>query len=180
MNRRDWYERVNAAWPTGPLPKLTAAEAVKAARRLFRFCKMKERIEPTTGNRHTWRRGGVFYVNPEKGWHSLVHSVSHWAHYIRHRTVNVGPHDKSHARLELRLIRQVVKRGWLDGKLRTRPKEVAVADTSPAAVADARLEHARAMLRKAETRAKRAETIRKKWARRVARLEKNSAHTSAA
>ena len=35
-----------------------------------------------------------------------------------------------------------------------------------------RLEHARAMLKKAETRSKRAETIRKKWARRLRELER--------
>lgn len=176
MNRRDWYERVNAAWPAGPLPKLTGPEALKAARRLFRFCKVGiPHLELTSGNRHTWmKRGGTFQVNPDKGWHSLVHSVSHWAHYSRNGNLT-APHAKEHARLELRLVRQVVKRGWLDGRLRPKPRTLA-APVPPSP--DAKLEHARTMLRRAETRAKRAETIRKKWARRVSRLGKRTAATA--
>jgi hypothetical protein len=173
MNRRDWYERVNAAWPAGPLPKLTTDEAVKAARRLFRFCKLKVReVTATSGNRHNWGRwDGVFVVNPDKGWRELVHGVAHWAHY-RLTPGGVAPHDKSHARLELRLVKQVVKRGWLTGRLKPQPK-VATATAKPAG--DAKLEHARAMLAKADTRLKRATTIRRKWAQRVARLERKVA-----
>lgn len=39
-----------------------------------------------------------------------------------------------------------------------------------------RIEHARAMLAKASTRRKRAQTIEKKWARRVAALERKARH----
>jgi hypothetical protein len=172
MNRQDWYERVNAAWPAGPLPKLTMEEAVKACRRLFRFCGVTvPHIQPTSGNRHNWGRYGTFYVNVDKGWHALVHGVSHWAHYLRTRGTDVAPHDKSHARLELRLVRQVVKRGWLAGRLKRQPKPEAP-PPAPADVRSRKLEHARAMLAKADTRLKRATTIRRKWARKVAGLER--------
>jgi len=176
MNRRDWYERVNAAWPA-QVPALTAAEATKAVRRLLRFCKVARLpVKITSGNRHNWVHGGAFHINLDKGWRELVHSVGHWAYF--RRGTDPTPHNKSHARLELRLVRQVVKRGWLDGRLKTKPK--LTPNLSVEGVVEDKREHARAMLRKAETRAKRAETIRKKWARRVARLEKISAPASAA
>ena len=170
MNRREWYERVNAAWPA-QVPALTGAEAVKAARRLFRWAGMKVReVTETSGNRHNWGDAGSFVVNPEKGWRELVHGVSHWVHYLRNRVGAFrSPHDKSHARLELSMVRQVVKRGWLDGRLKSKPAAAAAA--VPTAKND-KLAHARAMLAKADTRLKRATTIRRKWARRVARLEK--------
>lgn len=65
---------------------------------------------------------------------------------------------------------------WASGMvLREREEEpvVPVEERRAAARAD-RVEHARSMLRKAETRSKRANTILKKWKRRVATLEKNS------
>jgi hypothetical protein len=170
MNRREWYERVNAAWPA-QVPALTGAEAVKAARRLFRWAGVAMPVvKETSGNRHNWGRlGGSFHVNPGKGWRELVHGVAHWAHYLLTRRQHVAPHDKAHARLELSMVRQVLKRGWLDGRLKPQERpERAPAKTST----DAKLEHARAMLRRADTRLKRADTIRRKWARRVKRLEK--------
>ena len=36
ITRREWYARVNAAWPT-PLPPLTGPEALRAFRRLYRY-----------------------------------------------------------------------------------------------------------------------------------------------
>lgn len=191
MNRRDWYARVNAAWPAGPLPKLTGEEALKATRRLFRFCKLaKHRLALTSGRRHTWYRYGTFYVNPDKGWHNLVHNISHWVERCR----TGDAHSKTHARLELRLVKQVVKRGWLEGKLRRQPKPTLVdaaraacdpmAQPTPlirrATPDEEKLAHARRMMAKATTRAKRAQTILRKWARRVARLEKKAAPMAAA
>ena len=173
MNRADWYKRVNDAWPA-EVPKLTAEEAVKAARRLFRFCGVKvTELKVSSGNRNNWGNwAGGFTVNPSKGWHALVHGVSHWVHYLKTRHT-VAPHDKSHARLELRLVRQVVKRGWLTGRLKTQPKPAAPAPTITE-LTNNKLEHARAMLAKADTRLKRATTIRRKWARRVARIERTA------
>lgn len=176
MNRREWYERVNAAWPQA-VPALTGLEAVRAARRLFRFCKVKvARIVETSGNRSSWAgydsAGLRFRVNPAGGWKLLVHSVSHWAHY---RTApGVAPHDKAHARLELRLVKQVLKRGWLEGRLKPAPQPKAAAPAPSSA--GAKVDHARAMLRRAETRAKRAATILAKWKRRVARAERKAAN----
>ena len=131
------YSTVNGAWPImtdpangrsymAPLPKLTDAEAITAVKRLLRFAKVKYRgkYRITTGRRHTWPRYGIYSVNAGAGWHSLVHSVSHWCH----RRLHPGkkPHDVTgaHAFLERSMIQHVVTSGWLEGKLR-RPEKPA-------------------------------------------------------
>jgi hypothetical protein len=62
---------------------------------------------------------------------------------------------------------------WAEG-LQLREQEAKLPEEREAAFRANRLEHAQAMLRKAETRAKRAETIRTKWRRRVAALERGN------
>lgn len=166
--RRDLYDRANAEWPA-TVPPLTFAEAEKAARRLYRHATGKLLPMPckeTTGRRYTWPRRGELRINAGHGWKQLVHLLSHWLFRLRHP--NERPHGKAHARFERRLIRQVVQRGWLDGRLKTTAKEPT---PTPAPVpeqrATAAIEHAERMLAKATTRAKRAETIRRKWERRL-------------
>lgn len=112
VTRREWYRRVNAAWPQ-PLPALTAGEAVRALRRLYRFAfkrTLQAQVKVTSGRRETQRRHLVWYVNPAQGWSDLVHVLSHYAER--------SGHNGRHARMELRMIREVVRRGWLDGRLR--------------------------------------------------------------
>jgi hypothetical protein len=128
VSRKEWYARVNDTWPA-EVPELTADEAVRAARKLYRFVRRRKcpwKIETTSGNRYSYQRGGVLYVNPTgrwhgaaKGWQTLVHDLSHWLG---------GGHSKEHARLEARMVREVIGRGWLNGalKARARPAPVAV------------------------------------------------------
>lgn len=115
------YERVNGSWPT-QLPELTPQEAVSAARRLYRFGvgrRFEGSVRVTSGNRYTWTRRGVLYVNPEKGWTHLVHDLSHYAH--RRKNPHLKPHE-GHAWLEREMIEHVISRGWLDGKLKREQK----------------------------------------------------------
>jgi hypothetical protein len=116
------YVRVNAEWPT-EVPALTPQEAVSAARRLYWFGMKKawkRSIKLTSGNRFTWIRSGVLYVNPDKGWRALVHDISHLVHYHLHP--NLSGHDWRHAHLERAMVSLVVSKGWLEGKLRRKPK----------------------------------------------------------
>lgn len=120
------YERVNEAWPD-EVPALSAEEATKAARRLYRWATGETWYGPeivTSGNRYS---GLVYHdglksliVNPERGWKSLVHHLSHSFYWA----ANPGekPHSKDHARLEKNMIKEVLRRGWLDGGLRTEEK----------------------------------------------------------
>jgi len=196
VNRRDWYQRVNEAWPgydpvakCHHLPALTFPEAARAARLLWRYAlgsTLRLRVVETSGNRRTWIYDGELRVNPELGWNELTHDLSHLFQRVRDPTTT--PHSKEHARLELRLVR----RGWLDGRLKDAPRPAAAAPEQlkqPAASGgvtlpgglvdrqlaagfslDKRVAHAQAMLRRAVTRCRRAETILKKWRRRAAAL----------
>lgn len=122
VSRSEWYRRVNASWPT-PVPQLTAEEAVKAARKLWRWG-MGENwvgpIEVTSGNRYTWVRRGVLYVNP-RSWDRFVHDVSHLLWYSANRG-QAKPHDKGHARFELKIRKEVLRRGWLAGALKAKAR----------------------------------------------------------
>jgi hypothetical protein len=158
---RQKYERVNGTWPTPPsqLPKLTGQEAISAAKRLYRLGTGKAFVgkwEVTSGNRHSYPRWGRFWVNPEKGWHALVHNLSH----VCHRKVNPThkPHSPSHAWLERKLIEHVVTEGWLDGKLRLPEKPKA--DTG-----DVRYERVLSRIASWERKAKRAANALKKLSR---------------
>lgn len=126
VTRKEWYNRVNALWPADIRQRsLTALEAIRAARKLYRFVTGKsipaQNVRLTSGNRSTDIRRGIMFVNPQgakrdthRGWEALVHDLSH-------RLVNVA-HGGEHARLEIRMIKEVVKRGWLNGTLRDEPK----------------------------------------------------------
>jgi len=132
------YANVNGAWPdTVPVP--TPQEALAGARRLVRLAlklgppnvvpwrtKFGGKFELTSGNRFTWTRRGVFYVNPDKpewgvgrGWQTMCHDIAHWAH---RRLYGGKPHTAQHAFIERKLAEYVVSNGWLDGKLK-RPEK---------------------------------------------------------
>lgn len=166
---REWYGRVNATWPAGPLPIPTEREAAAAARRLYRYALGKTwtgSVEITSGRRYTWVRRGVLVVNPNRqehqgsGWVSLVHDLSHMFH---HRLSSERPHGGTHARLEIRLIKQVLKRGWLHGALRA---HVVLAEPAPQADPRiAKLRNIEAKTKRWTTKLKRAQTALKKLAR---------------
>lgn len=114
----EWYRRVNAVIPHNTPPP-TGKQAINAVRRLYRFVmkrKMKFKVKLTSGRRYTWRRGDTFFVNPNRpgwrhsGWHALIHDLSHYLHRWK---IGGKPHAKSHAKLELRLAKECVRRGWI-------------------------------------------------------------------
>lgn len=168
VSRREWYERANAAWPE-QLPALTAGEAVRAARRLYRFVTRrtwKGEVVVTSGNRYS--KVSVYrnqiIVNPDAGWHSLVHLLSHYLYR--------GGHTKEHARLERRMIKEVVRRGWLTGTLKDKPKP-------PAPPVDKRAqeqERLAARLARWETKQRRAIRAIAKLRRRLRILARRPVH----
>lgn len=122
---KEWYARVDATWPE-PVPTPSVAEALKGAKKLYRFALGQNiKVEATSGNRYTWPKHGVLMVNPDhrgghhRGWEALVHDLSHYAHQRLHP--GIKPHSREHARLELKLAKEVVKRGWLAGTLEPVP-----------------------------------------------------------
>lgn len=168
------YESVNGQWPEGTNEgrsiKPSPQEAIAGAKRLYRIAfgrPFRGKMKLTSGRRYTYIRSGIFYVNPDQrywtgqggGWHEIVHGISHYA------SARLFPkakgHGPQHAFLERQLIAEVVKRGWLDGKLKRPEKPKPVVDRNE-------LELARIIARakRWEARRKRAETALKKLARR--------------
>jgi len=131
-----WDRLVNDKWPQ-PVPLPTEAEAIAGARRLFRKATgraWRGRVRIASGNRHTWVRRGVLYVNPtyrwRPGWPGIVHGIAHYAHYLKHP--DDPPHSDRQAYTERDLVDYVLAQGWLDGKLKrpatTKPKRDPVKD----------------------------------------------------
>lgn len=121
--RKELYQRVNDALPLDVKKPLSNEESIRAAKKLYRFGLKRAWTGPvviTSGRNYTYVRGGVLRVNPNQcggGLSELIHSMSHYVHNRLHP--DLAPHDKKHARLELRMRKQVAKRGWLLGSLKT-------------------------------------------------------------
>lgn len=161
VSRAEWYSRVNGAWPESR-PPLTAEEAVRAGRKLYRRFRGKPCRLPTvvtSGNRYSGVRFGELRVNPAQGWRDFVHSLSHNFYWL---DSSDKPHAKSHARLELRMIKHVVRSGWLSGALKSKPR----AERPPEDPRALRLQRTQAALKRWRSKARRAATAIKKLERR--------------
>ena len=125
-NPIDLHNKNAGVWPE-VVPPLTAAEAERAFRRLYRFSMGETypgKTEISSGNRQparfTWAGNyRLVVLNPEKGWKDFIHHLSHY--FVDLCNGNEG-HSKFHARFELKLVKEVIKRGWLDGKLNDQSK----------------------------------------------------------
>jgi hypothetical protein len=125
------YGEVNAAWncDTKTMRKPTDKEALKACRlliaegyRAFGDGRKapKHEFKITRGRNHTWKRNGIFYVNPDEdceGFAEIVHSVSHWIH--RRCQPRHGAHS-FHASIEKHLVQFVIKKRWIQDGLKVR------------------------------------------------------------
>ena len=127
-----WNSHPNQGVPPSP------EEAIKGFKILYRAATgrtFKGVIKITSGNRHTWCRRGVWTLNPNDtnsffgGWREIVHSMSHWFH--SRNNPSLAPHHPKQAYLERKLTEVALRRGFLDGKLKPKPKppvdELAVA-----------------------------------------------------
>lgn len=181
VTRKEWYRRVNAAWPE-QLPELTPLEAIRAARKLYRFALgvtfPAQNVRLTSGRRYTYIRRATMFVNPNghsagsrRGWEALVHDLSHY--FDSKLSPETRPHASAHARLEIRLINEVRRRGWLDGSLKDE-EEVRVEPTAAAVRAE---KYAR-ILRRLEvwdSKKRRAENAIKKLGRQLRYYEQQIA-----
>lgn len=171
--RREKYHAVNEQWPEGTNHgcdlKPTPQEAMSAAKRLYRFALKKPfrgKIKLTSGRRYTWIRNHVLYVNPDcrgKGWHELVHDLSHYCSWRLYP--NAKGHGHQHMFLEKDMIAYVVKSGWLDGKLRPKPSK-AKAKPDASAKLDAAAKRWTTKLRRATTALRKIARQRAALARR--------------
>jgi hypothetical protein len=182
---RESYEPVNAAWQAADvIAPMTRAEAERSARRLFRFATgetFRGTVRVTSGNRYSYlvswrfpdgiRHSYTMQVNPSCGWRQHVHTLSHSFYpFCRWRNSD-KPHSRSHARLELRMAKEVIRRGWLAGTLRDAPKAASTVDDKRAAKR-AKLE---ARVVAWERKAKRAETALRKLRKALRAMDRADA-----
>lgn len=166
--RKFYDDQVNAQWPA-TIPALTATEAERAARRLYRVamgraCTLPVKV--TAGRNHTYIRRGTLRVNPAKGWRDLVHGLGHAFYALLYP--NRKPHSGQHASMERALIRYVVGHGWLEGKLKPATEESAPADKRAANLA-----RTLAAIKRWETKEKRARNALKKLRAKAKRQERD-------
>tara|TARA_R110002020_G_C15990987_1_gene749350 strand:+ start:117 stop:713 length:597 start_codon:yes stop_codon:yes gene_type:complete len=124
----DYNRLVNSKWPDHiPIPE--PDEAVAFAKAVYRKAMgrpWKGKTKVVSGNRHTWVRNGVLNVNPNTrglssaGFQNILHNISHFAHRRLHP--NDRPHSDSQLYLERNLTDWVLKKGFLNGSLKTSPK----------------------------------------------------------
>lgn len=112
---KEWYRRVNAIWPA-KVPPLTFEQGANAAQRLHRFVTGANYVGTfveTSGRRYSsYPRRGRYPINAQLGWKRLIHDISHYL-YSYHLAPDDRPHAKGHARLEMKLAKEVIRRGWL-------------------------------------------------------------------
>ena len=178
------YEHVNGAWPE-QVPVPSPQEALAGARRLVRLALTlgppdgpklrvsRYKFKLTSGNRYSYTRNRTFMVNPDKrefgvgrGWQSMCHDISHWAH---RRLFGGKPHTAQHAFIERKLAEHVVKSGWLEGKLKRPEKLKPPVDHK--AVRAARIE---TRIASWQRKLKRAENALKKLRRQKAYYERQA------
>ena len=175
------YDNVNAAWPDNPAMP-TGQEALAGARKLVKLAlsfgpappscwegrrhKFRGEFKLTSGNRYTWTRRGVFYVNPARhewnvgnGWQTIVHNIAHWAGHRLYPGAN--PHDHRTAFIERKLAEHVVKNGWLEGKLKRPAKPKIKTD-----IRRERYESTLMAIARLRTKLKRTQTILRKLEKR--------------
>ena len=116
-----WDRLVNNKFD-GKQPILSEVDSLYAARKLYRKAMGREwcgEFKLTSGNRYTWIRRGVFYVNPDKrergsiqqafgfdndevrGVRAIIHDVSHICHY------RLRPNDAAHSKHQAYLERDL-------------------------------------------------------------------------
>jgi len=148
----DIHKEKAPLWPDF-VPPLTAPEAIRAAKRLWRYSlgmTYVGKIHVGTGNRINWYGNGTLTVNPSRGWKAMVHELSHY--FWRRANPGERPHSKHHARFETKLVKEVLKRGWLEGVLRDKaPVKEAHARAKKLALIEAGIERWEAKAKRART-----------------------------
>jgi len=170
---------IRALWDTLTPPPLTTPEAKRAAKKLYRY---------STG--HTWEgqviagvtqvrfngwkfgvpvQGTHIAVSAKDGWEALVHHLADDITYAFQGDLNT---------CELAMVREVIKRGWMDGRLCDR---VAAPLTKEQRAANKRRDavvRIKQRIKAWTTKHKRATTALKKLNAQLKRMEKKRTHNA--
>ena len=182
------YGQVNRMWPN-ELPILEKIEAERAYKRLIaKFGKKRVWSKYFSGQwitekmkvRQTRKRGTKTWktrvrkcwlsLNGDtnslsKGWRRLVHDVSHYVYYFRFPN-NSQDHNIAQAKIEQEMAQFVIDSGWLDGKLKSKPKPKPTKDEKQTAKSKTLIR----LIRSWETKESRAKTYIKKYRLKLKRI----------
>jgi len=156
------------------LVRRVAVDEVPATARPFTVRVRYQRAgSSTTGYAWEWSRRVVLLMyrdgNQDLRW--FAQTIAHELAHLR------GVHHRAMRGTRYTGVLHLDQFDWArDFPLRHQPKVPAKVD--PRVQQELALAHARTMLAKADTRLKRAHTIRTKWNRTVNRLERKAAHTT--
>lgn len=185
---RKTYGQVNRMWPD-ELPILEKDEAERAYKKLVAKFGKKETVHPTLGwvkrkmTVRRWRYKGTktWYTRVRKcwlslngdtntlskGWRRLVHDVSHYVHDFRFP--HSRDHDLAQAKIEQEMSQYVIDSGWLDGKLKSKPKVKPTKDEKKLV----KVKNLCKLISSWEKKEKTAQTYLKKYRLKLKRLNKN-------
>lgn len=164
------YNNVNELWIAVAPPAITAHEAERAARALYRKFGRKGEypLQRATAKFRELRRVWVTKSNTldgSRGWPRLVHDIAHRIHDARYRGSR-RPHDPLHAKFEYEIAEYVVNEtDWLRGTLASAPMD-------PAKLSEKKLASVQASLKRWASKLRRAQNAIKKLERRRARLSR--------
>lgn len=168
----EWDRLVNSKFEGQPI--LSPEESIVAARKLYRHAfgrAFPGKVELASGNRYTWVRRGVLYVNPDKrelhtrGLRSIIHDLSHYAH--SRLNPKDAPHSRRQARLEARLAKFAIDRNWHEGGL-AKPAPIA----KPAEPEVVATPEPKAKVDPVVVRFRRMEARRSKWEKELERAKR--------
>jgi hypothetical protein len=106
-------------------------------------------------------------ARPSPGWPDLAHMMSHAI--FRELKPHLRPHDRRHEYLERDIVAFIIDQGWLDGRLKPKPKK------APKPVTEVRYAAVLTKLAKWNTKLKRAQTAIRKLQRQKRYYERKAA-----
>ena len=177
------WKAAEAERPFLPITQEIAWKVINKSKRFLwgrRYTKIsKDRVIITSGRNHTYCDGYSWRVNPDRSWshggvwQQLCHAISH---FYSDRMLERG-HSKKHARLELKLAKMMIRRGWMYGTLEREAKPIHVPTADEAR--SKKIELRKSQIVRLERKAKRLSTMLKKAKRSLRMLELHAANVTA-
>ena len=171
------YGQVNRMWPD-EIPPITKEEAFKAYKLLTRkfgskkvWCEYYNKWETkklSIGRRRPRRCWICLSGNCnllDRGWRRLVHDISHRVYDFRFPQSS-RDHNIAQAKIEQEMAQFVIDSGWLDGKLKSKPKPKPTKDEKQTA----RIKNLIKLIRSWERKETTAKTYIKKYRLKLKRL----------